>query len=176
MDELAKLFVTPTWWISTVIVAFVVNVLAAYSKSWIDRAWGTWSKTRGHKLEQARRVDDMVVSYLIVDPARLVDVRTEAIYYLLRVVLALVAGLFWAAVVRNLLSYTWLPQLAGNTAFVLINFYFTILALQHFRRYRGLRRIVDRCRDSVYSYDQMPLGVIESLVSEGRNSKSWADA
>lgn len=171
MAELTKLLSTPAWWISTVIVAFVVNVLAAYTKPWFDRIWSTWSESRRNKLEEAKKVDDKIVQYLIEDRTRLVDVRTEATYYLLRVVLALMAGLFWSAVVQFFWSYTRLPELAGIVGFAFIYLYFTILSLQHFRKYRGLRQIVDKCRDAIYSYDKMPLDVIESLIREDRKSQ-----
>ena len=170
MDELTKLLVTPAWWISTVIVAFVVNVLAAYAKPWFDRVWATWSESRRNKLEEAEKVDDKIVQYLIEDRTRIVDIRTEATYYLLRVVLALMAGLFWSAVVQFFWSYTLLPELAGIAGFALIYLYFTILSLQHFSKYRGLRRIVYKFRDSVYSYDKMPLDVIETLIREAGKS------
>jgi hypothetical protein len=166
MEELTKLLVTPTWWISTVIVAFVVNVLAAYAKPSFDRLWATWSESRRTKLKEVEKIDEKIVQYLIADRNRLVDVRTEAIYYLLRVVLALMAGVFWSELVQNLLPNGF-PGIAGYS---LIYLYFTILSLQHFRKYRGLRRIIDKCRDSVYSYDEMQLKEIESLIREDEKS------
>ncbi|NOY29157.1 MAG: hypothetical protein GXP28_02965 [Planctomycetes bacterium] len=165
MDDLTKLITTPTWWISTVIVAFLVNIAASYAKPLFDSLVATWSTNRKKRLQDEKERDDAVVTYLIENPQRLVDARTDATYTALRVILALSLAVFWTSLIRFVGRYLPLYELA-DIALVVIYVYCIVGALRQFGRFRGLRRVIDKCSESIHTYDQMPIDVVKRLEEE----------
>jgi hypothetical protein len=79
MDDLAKLITSPSWWVSAIVVAFLVNVAAAY-----------------------------------------LDLGTSA--------------------------------------------------LRQFKRFRGLRRVIDKCSQAIYSYNEMPVRVVQELEEQAEST------
>ncbi len=165
MDDLAKLITSPAWWVSTVAIAFLVNVAAAYAKPAFDRIVATWSTKRKTQIKDEQERDDAVVSYLIDNPQRLVDIRTDATYTALRIILALSLVVFWTQLVRFMERY--LP-LYPFTDILLVGIYLYLIvnALRYFKRFRGLRRVIDKCSQAIHSYDEMPIDVVKRLQEE----------
>ncbi|RCS42308.1 hypothetical protein DTL42_19410 [Bremerella cremea] len=170
MDELAKLITTPAWWISTVIIAFLVNIAAAYAKPLIDNLVATWSTKRRERLEEEKKREDAVVLYLIDNPIRLIDVRTDATYTTLRMILSLTLAVLLASFLRFLQKYLQLYYFIDGTV---AGIYFVCMvdALRHFRRFRGLRRIIDEYTRSVHTYDNMPVDVLKRIKEEEREAE-----
>lgn len=52
MADLVNLVTSPAWWISTTIVAFVVNIAAAYAKPILDQLAATWSTMRKKQVKK----------------------------------------------------------------------------------------------------------------------------
>lgn len=167
MDDFAKLITTPAWWISTVIVAFLVNIAASYAKPIFDRLVATWSTNRKRRLKDEKERDDAVVMYLIDNPQRLVDARTDATFTALRVILALSLAVFWTSLIHFVGRYIRLYELT-DILLVVIYLYCIVGALRHFRRFRGLRRVIDKCSESIHTYDEMPIDVVKRLEEEER--------
>ena len=164
MDKLSEIITTPAWWVSTVVVAFLVNIIASYGRSIVDIVVARWSQRRRDKLHEIKKRDDAVVMYLTNNPQRLIDLRTDATFSALRVILALSLAVFWTTFINFLSRFLLLDEL-GDIFLICLYVYFTFQALRNFRRFRGLRRIADKCNKEIYSYDQIPIEAIEQMKS-----------
>ena len=51
MNELFRNLASPSWWRDVIIVAFLINLAAAYAKPIIDRSWARTSDRRQRQLE-----------------------------------------------------------------------------------------------------------------------------
>lgn len=169
MENITKLITSPIWWISAVIVAFLVNITASYAKPVLDRFIISWSKNRKERFNKQKEQDDAVVMYLIENPQRLVDIRTDATYTALRIIIALSLAVFFTSLIRFVEKYFWMFEFS-DILLVAIYLFCIILALKQFNRYRGLRRIIDKCSKSIYSYDKMPIDVVEGLREEDKRT------
>ena len=105
LEDFAKLIASPVWWISTVVVAFLVNIAAAYAKPLFDRFVARWSKRRAQRIEERDKREDAVVDYVIEDPNRLVDLRTDATFTALRMLIAFSIAVFWTSFFRFVERY-----------------------------------------------------------------------
>jgi hypothetical protein len=169
MDDLPKLIASPAWWVSTIVVAFLVNIAAAYAKPAVDRLVGSWSSKRKTRVEEEQKRDEAVVMFLIDNPHRLFDIRTDATYTALRIILALSLAVFWTSAVRFIERY--LPlDLFLDLVLTGIYLYLVIIALRRFKRFRGLCRVIDKCSKAIYSYDEMPVDVVERLGKEAEST------
>lgn len=170
MDQINEIIITPAWWISTVVVAFLVNIIASYGRTLMDKVIAKWSQQRREKIDEIKKQDDAVVTYLIDNPQRLVDLRTDAIFSALRIILALSLAVFWITLINFFKQSLQLYEI-GDIFLICLYIYFTFQALKHFQRFRGLRRVVDKCNKAIYSYDQIPIEVIERMEKEQETEK-----
>ena len=106
--------------------------------------------------------------YLIDDPIRLVDIRTDATYTALRIILALSLFVFWTQLFRFLERYVPLYEIADILLFG-VYLYLIVTALRHFKRFRGLRRVIDKCSQAIHSYDQIPVDEVKRLQREAES-------
>ena len=165
MSQIDELITTPAWWISTVAIAFLVNIIASYGRTLLDRVVAHWSQSRRDKLAEIKKRDDAVVMYLIENPQRLGDLRTDATFSALRIILALSLAVFWTSFINVLRRFFPLYGIS-DLLLVCLYVYFSMQALKHFRRFRGLRRVADKCNEAIYSYDQIPVDTIERMKKE----------
>lgn len=171
MDDLGKLIVSPAWWVSTIVAAFLVNIAAAYTKPAVDRLVATWSTKRKTRLKEEKERDDAVVTYLIDNPQRLVDIRTDATYTALRIILALSLAVFWTSLIRFVERYLPVyPYPYSDLVLAGIYLYLITISLRQFKRFRGLRRVIDKCSQAIYSYDEMPVDVPQRLRTEAEGT------
>ena len=169
MDDLAKLITSPSWWVSTIIVAFLLNIAAAYAKAAADRLVGSWSKKRKLRVKEAKERDEAVVMFLIDNPQRLVEIRTDATYTALRIILALSLAVFWTSIVRFIERYLRVYPIP-DIVLAIVYLYLTTSALRQFKRFRGLRRVIDKCSQAIYSYHEMPAHIVRELKEQAEGT------
>jgi hypothetical protein len=169
MDDLAKLITSPSWWVSSIVVAFLVNVAAAYVKPVADRLVSSWSQKRRFRVREEKERNNAVVMFLIDNPQRLVDIRTDAIYTALRIVLALSLAVFWTSIVRFIERYFPIYPIA-DVLLAAVYLHLATSALRQFKRFRGLRRVIDKCSQAIYSYDEMPVHVVQELKEQAEST------
>ncbi|MFN3152040.1 hypothetical protein [Bremerella sp.] len=174
MDDLIKQMSSPTWWISTIVIAFFVNILAAYAKPLADKFVSKWSEQVRERLRIDREQREKVVDYLIEQPSRLVDIRTDAIFTSLRVIQALLWALFWTITLEFLTKITGSYAIydISRIGIIVIYLYFIISGLQQFARYRRLRIIIDQCAGSIHTFESMPPDIVDSLRREDAERKT----
>ena len=134
MEDFAKQIASPVWWISTVVAAFLVNIVAAYAKPLLDRSVARWSKKRAERVEGKVKREDAIVDYVIEDPQRLVDLRTDAIFTALRMIVAFSIAVFWTSLFRLVERY--LPiYIFTDIILVIVYAYCLVILLRYFNRY-----------------------------------------
>lgn len=169
MEDFVKQIASPVWWLSTVVVAFMVNIVAAYAKPFFDRTVARWSKKRSQRIEEKMMREDAVVDYVIEDPHRLVDLRTDAIFTALRMLIAFSIAVFWTSLFRFVERYVPI-YLFTDLILVIIYVYCLVLLLRYFNRYRILHRLIEKCYGQVYTYDKMPVDVVQRLRREDEST------
>lgn len=88
MNDLLTELSRPSWWVSVVVAGFLVNLVAAYAKPLVDRLAGYYSASRRQRLADKQRRLDRAVSYLLKNPAELVDLKLESILVVLKATIA----------------------------------------------------------------------------------------
>lgn len=165
MEDFAKQIASPVWWISTVVVAFLVNIAAAQAKPFFERFVARWSKRRAQRIEEQETREDAVVDYVIENPQRLVDLRTDATFTALQMLIAFSIAVFWTSFFRFVERYVPI-YIFIDIILVIIYVYCLVLLLRYFNRYRVLHRLIEKCYRQVYTYDKMPVDVVQRLRRE----------
>ena len=94
MSELVTQLASPAWWISTVIAAVAVNLIAAYLKPSLDnrlsRSWKWWRL----RSESARNEEYEIAAHVSASTAEQILTILRAVYLLVCVVVCFILGTF----------------------------------------------------------------------------------
>jgi len=137
MDELLKNLTSLSWWIGVVIVGFLVNISSSYFKPWFDKISSRYSEKKKLESEERQRVFEDTVQYLIENPFELLEIRLTVIYYNLRMILFIAAGIFF-----SLLLFSSLGSF-GKFLGTIVGLSFFAIVLRYISRDRNLRKLIN---------------------------------
>mgnify|MGYP001233321823 CR=1 FL=1 len=89
MDEALKAFSSPSWWVLSVVIGLVLNILAPFINKAIESFWATHSKRKTEELASAAAVIRSKVERLAKRDTGLLEAKMEAMYWAIRIVLVL---------------------------------------------------------------------------------------
>lgn len=151
MIDIFDTMTSPVWWFTVVLTSFAVNIIAAYTKPFLDnflssisdryKAWSTDRKKRIGKVSY----------YLLEHPQEASDLRGQVVHLTLKIILVIAIGLFSIQVVdfmdettgAGLRTYIWLK--------IVIYFCATSTTMALFKKYILLSSILKDYDKSVYS-------------------------
>ena len=151
MKDIVDVLTSPLWWFTAIIAGLLVNILAAYTKPFLDRFLSAISKRyRVWSADRKERIGK-VSFYLLEHPDEAADLRGQVVHLTLKMVLAIAAGLFFSqgfeflagAVEFTWEAYFWLK--------IVIYFTVTLITIVLFQRYRLLASILKDYDSSIYS-------------------------
>ena len=102
MEETVKAFGNPSWWILTVAVGFLLNILAPFVNKGIESFWGSRSKRKSDELKRTEDLLQRRVARLADRPNGLIEAKLEVIYWAIRIVLTLTIYLLIVQVVFSI--------------------------------------------------------------------------
>lgn len=90
MDEALKAFSSPSWWVLSVVIGLLLNILAPFINKGIESFWASHSKRKADELARAEASIQRSVQYLLKkEETGLLLAKIEAMYWAVRIVLVL---------------------------------------------------------------------------------------
>jgi uncharacterized metal-binding protein len=113
LKEIASAFTNPSWWVLTVIVGLLLNVLAPFINKWIESIWAARSTKRAKQVEQDKQYVADRADHLKSKPTGALEAKADCIYWITRIILLLCIYLMliqvaFAAIIP-LLSFAAIP-------------------------------------------------------------------
>jgi len=84
MDRFGKIFTDPAWWMSAVVVALVVSVIANFMTRWTDRLLGRFSERRRKAMASRRRIIEQTADRLMENESALIHFEAQYTRYTIR--------------------------------------------------------------------------------------------
>jgi len=89
LKEMLSAFASPSWWVLTVIVGLLLNVLAPFLNKWIESAWAARSTKRSAQVDEEESFISGRAQYLKAQPTGKIEAKTDCIYWVVRIILLL---------------------------------------------------------------------------------------
>lgn len=125
-EDLAAALFNPAWWVLTVIVGLLLNVLAPFINKWIEASWAKRSEKHANQVEAEEAWVSTRVDQLRSESTGRIEAKTDCIYWVARIILLLCAYMVLIQVTFSapvpLLDYLAIPL--------------AIMAFFHISRYR----------------------------------------
>ena len=135
MEEALNAFKNPTWWILTVVVGLLLNVLAPFINRSIESAWASRSKKRREEVERLEGAIKVTVDRLSTKPDGLIEAKLDVIYWCLRIILTLTIYLLLVQIIFSI------PVLLANAAAAPIAVLGFLNIAGHWQKWSVSRRI-----------------------------------
>ena len=94
MKELINDLSSLRWWVSVVIVGFLINIASDYARPWIDRVVSRFSESRRLALTERQKHFEETVEEVLANPVEYISLRLDLLGMRLQVILLVVLGLF----------------------------------------------------------------------------------
>jgi len=102
MKELLNDLSSLRWWVSVVIVGFLINIASDYARPWIDRVVSRFSESRRLALTERQKHFEETVEEVLANPVEYISLRLDLLGIRLQVILLVVLGLFMFLVLDTL--------------------------------------------------------------------------
>jgi hypothetical protein len=93
-EELLKAFASPTWWILTVVVGLLLNVVAPFITRGVESFWQKYSQARQSEVARKSEAFTRRSAELASSPTGLIEAKLEVIYRGLRLLVVLCVLIF----------------------------------------------------------------------------------
>ena len=89
MDEALKAFANPSWWVLSVAIGLLLNILAPFINKAVESFWAAHSKRKSEELASAEAEIQRKVEWLATKDTGFLEAKLEAMYWAIRIVLVL---------------------------------------------------------------------------------------
>lgn len=89
MDETLNAFASPSWWVLTVAVGLLLNILAPFINKGIESFWASQSKKKAEDLSREEAAVQFKVKELASRNTGYLEAKMEMMYWAIRIVLVL---------------------------------------------------------------------------------------
>ena len=104
LDDISQ----PSWWVSVLIVGFVVNLLSAYAKPLIDKILSKYFSRYRQRVKERERSRNLILEEAVSNDVAYIDIRIDSIIYL-----ALCLSTFFLVI--------WLAEAVVNSIVIMID-------------------------------------------------------
>lgn len=151
MEEIMKYLTNPVWWITVVFVSFLLNVLAAYFKNFLDNLISKVSESRKKRIDNDNEKMEKLIDYLLDNHSEVTDLRLDIIIAVLKVILITAISIIVILSIDIILLFFTLPE---NTYFIykfLSYLIFSYLIISRIRDYFFLRNVLVQYNKCVHT-------------------------
>ncbi|NLS14907.1 hypothetical protein HGP28_18795 [Vibrio sp. SM6] len=94
MEDIKQLITSPAFWFASVVIAFLMSLLAGFAKDWTEKLWAGMSNKRRFKLEQKEHDIAQKVEQLKSNSLLLYTYQTNIIFQKIRQILYYLVSYF----------------------------------------------------------------------------------
>jgi hypothetical protein len=151
-DRLLGLFGDPLFWIGSVFVGVLINVIGNYLTRFSDTFVAKVSLRRQLQLETKQQEISKAVDRLLVSPTERFDIKLDVLFYMLQRILWVVGF-----AVFMILAYLF-ALLEKSSASILISIFLVILSLYAVGRSYSYRKLLDKDLEIITHYNELRKG------------------
>ena len=133
----------PSWWATVVIAGLLVNLLAAYTKPFIDKRFSYLSTKWHERTEKARLKRESLIIELLANNEKMLSIKLDLIYS------ALVIGIYLLVTIlfsQFILQMPEIPALIRIIINLIVFLFLMVLGLTHLWRAVYIEAILDEIK------------------------------